>query len=156
MHTSSYNHAHDRAQLLARRHERDLHWAKERRRQQERAAAEARALLAAHPLRLARPTLWTAGVSLVVVAGGWLLAVGAVTPAWSAVVDGVAMALAVAVLVGATVAIGRLQSRRAAARVLLRSREARLSHTQFHIQESVHSFIDARVDVVNTRETLSA
>ena len=54
MHTTSYNPAHDKAQLLARRHERDLHWAKERRRQHEREAAEARATLAARPLRLAR------------------------------------------------------------------------------------------------------
>lgn len=156
MHTTSYNHAHDRAQLLARRHERDLHWAKERRRQQEREAAEARALLAVSPLRLARTTLWTAGLTLVVIAGAWAGALALLGPAWSAVVDGGATALALAVLVGAAVALGRIRSRRAAARAVLHAREVRLSHTQYHIHESVHSFIDARVDVVNTRDVVPA
>ncbi|RDV46014.1 hypothetical protein DOE76_04305, partial [Leifsonia sp. ku-ls] len=72
MHTTTYNHAHDRAQLLARRHERDLHWAKERRRQQEREAAEARALLAVSPLRLARAALWTTAAALAATAGAWV------------------------------------------------------------------------------------
>lgn len=156
MHTTSYNHAHDRAQLLARRHERDLHWAKERRRQQEREAAEARALLAVSPLRLARTTLWTAGLTLVVIAGAWAGALALLGPAWSAVVDGGATVLALAVLVGAAVALGRTRSRRAAARAVLHAREVRLSHTQYHIHESVHSFIDARVDVVNTRDVVPA
>ena len=155
MHTS-YNRAHDKAQLLARRHERDLHWAKERRRQQERETAEARAVLAAHPLRLARTTLWTTGALLCLLAGAWGLALATVPSAWAGAVDGVATALAVAVLLGATAGLGRVRSRRAAARALLHAREARLSHTQFHIHESVHSFIDARVDVVNTRQTVSA
>jgi hypothetical protein len=156
VHTTSYNHAHDKAQLLARRHERDLHWAKERRRRQERETAEARAVLAAHPLRLASTTLWTTGVLLVVVAGGWVAALVLLPAGWAGLIDGAATAAAVAVLLGATVGLGRVRSRRAAARALLRSREARLSHTQFHIHESVHSFIDARVDVVNTRQTVSA
>lgn len=156
MNTTSYNHAHDRAQILARRHERDMHWAKERRRQQEREAAEARALLAAHPLRLARGILWTTVALLAVVAGAWAVGLTLLSPSGGVMVDGVAAATAVAVLVGASAALGRLQARRTAARQLLRSREARLSHTQFHIQESVHSFIDARVDVVNTRSTVTA
>ncbi|MGH1549844.1 hypothetical protein ACRAWB_11990 [Leifsonia poae] len=156
MHTTSYNRAHDKAQLLARRHERDLHWAKERRRQHERETAEARAVLAAHPLRLAATTLWTAGVLLAVIAGGWLAALTLLPAGWAGVTDAIAAAAAVVVLFGATIGLGRVRSRRAAARALLRSREARLSHTQFHIQESVHSFIDARVDVVNTRQTVSA
>lgn len=156
MHTTSYNHAHDRAQLLARRHERDLHWAKERRRQQEREAAEARALLAVSPLRLARTTLWTAGLALVVLAVAWAAALALLGPSWSAAVDGGATAIALGVLLGATVAFGRIRSRRAAARALLHAPEARLAHTQYHIHESVHSFIDARVDVVNTRDAVPA
>lgn len=156
MHTTSYNHAHDRAQLLARRHERDLHWAKERRRQQEREAAEARALLAVSPLRLARAALWTAALSLVAIGGAWVAALALLGPAWSAVADGVATVLALGVLLGAAIALGRIRSRRAAARTLLRAREVRLSHTQYHIHESVHSFIDARVDVVNTRDVVPA
>jgi len=156
VHTTSYNHAHDKAQLLARRHERDLHWAKERRRRQEREAAEAAALLATHPLRLARTTLWTTGALLSVVAGGWGLALALVAPSWSGVIDGAAAVAALAVLVGGTVALGRIQARRAEARAVLRARQARLSHTQFHIHESVHSFIDARVDVVNTRDVVPA
>jgi hypothetical protein len=153
---TSYNHAHDRAQLLARRHERDLHWAKERRRQEEREAAAARVLLATHPLRLARRTLWTTGVLLVVVAAGWAVALTQLTPEWAALADGAAAALALAVLLGASAALGRLRARRAAAHALLHARDARLAHTQYHIHESVHSFIDARVDVVNTRERIPA
>ena len=157
MHTTlPYNHAHDRAQLLARRHERDLHWAKERRRQHERENAEARALIATHPLRLARTTLWTAAAALVVIGAGWAVALTVTAPGWSAAVDGAGAALAVVVLFAAAISLGRIRARRAAARALLRSREARLSHTQYHIHESVHSFIDARVDVVNTRQTVGA
>jgi len=156
VHTTSYNHAHDRAQLLARRHERDLHWAKERRREQEREAAEARALLAASPLRLARGTLWAAGAALVATAGLWAGALALAGPAWAPVVDAAATALALGVLVAAVVAFGRIRARREHARTLLRARQVRLSHTQYHIQESVHSYIDARVDVVNSREPLSA
>lgn len=156
MHTTSYNHAHDRAQLLARRHERDLHWAKERRRQHERETAEARALLVAHPLRVARATLWWTGALLAGTAAGWVVALVALDPTWAAVVDGSAAALAVAVLLAAVLSLGRIRSRRAAARALLHGREARLSHTQYHIHESVHGFIGARVDVVNTREQVPA
>jgi hypothetical protein len=156
VHATSYNHAHDRAQLLARRHERDLHWAKERRRQQEREAAEARALLAVSPLRLARAALWIAAAALAATAGAWVAGLVVLGPAWSAVVDGGATVLALGVLLGAAVALGRIRARRAAARALLHAREARLSHTQYHIHESVHSFIDARVDVVNTRDAVPA
>jgi hypothetical protein len=156
VHTTSYNRAHDKAQLLARRHERDLQWAKERRRRQEREAAEARALLASSPLRLAAGALWATGVTLVAVAGAWVAGLALLGPGWAAAVDLAATALALAVLLGGVAAFGRIRSRRAAARELLRAREARLSHTQYHIHESVHSFIDARVDVVNTREAVPA
>ena len=60
----AYDRAHDDAQRLARRHERDLHWAKERRRQQEREIAEAAALLAIPALTLARRTLVVSAVLL--------------------------------------------------------------------------------------------
>lgn len=156
MHTTSYNRAHDQAQLLARRHERDLHWAKERRRQHEREAAEARALLAVPRLRLAQPTLWTAGALLVGATGAWGLASAVLAPSLGLIVDAAAVAFAIVVLVGAAVSLGRVRARRAAARALLHARDARLSHTQFHIHESVHSFIGARVDVVNTREAVPA
>jgi hypothetical protein len=154
--TVSFNHAHDKAQLLARRHERDLHWAKERRREHERETAEARALLADRALTQARATLWTAGTLLLATAGGYAIALGMLDLVWSTLAAGIAVASAIVVLLGAGVSLGRLRSRRAAARALLHSRDARLSHTQFHIHESVHSFIDARVDVVNTRGRVSA
>ncbi|WP_285114517.1 hypothetical protein [Leifsonia sp. fls2-241-R2A-40a] len=156
MHTTSYNHAHDKAQLLARRHERDLHWAKERRRQHERESAEARAVLAARPLRLARSALWSGGSLLAVTAAAWAVALTVVEPSWSAVVDGAGALVVLAVVVAVGVALGRIRARRAAARALLHSRGDRLSHTQYHIHESVHSFIDARVDVVNTRTSIPA
>ena len=156
MNAISYNRAHDQAQLLARRHERDLHWAKERRRQQERETAEARALLAESPLRLARSTFWTAGALLVAATGAWGLALAVLSPSLALIVDAAGVAFALTVLIGAAVSLGRLQARRTAARALLHAREARLSHTQFHIHESVHSFIGARVDVVNTREAVPA
>jgi len=117
----AYDRAHDDAQRLARRHERDLHWAKERRRQQEREIAEAAALLAIPALTLARRTLVVSAVLLAL--------------------TGVALDLA----------FNAGLTRRAAARAALHSRDARLSHTQYHIHESVHSFIDSHVEVVNTR-----
>ncbi|MFP3467438.1 hypothetical protein [Leifsonia sp. SIMBA_070] len=156
MHTTSYNAAHDKAQLLARRHERDLHWAKERRRQHERETAEARALLAIRPLRAAAPTLWASAGALAVTAGAWLAALAALSPSWAVMGDGGAAAVAVVILLVAAASLGRLRARRAAARELLRIRDARLSHTQYHIHESVHSYIGARVDVVNTRESVPA
>jgi hypothetical protein len=73
-----------------------------------------------------------------------------------AAADGAGAALVLAVVLTATMSLLRLRARRAAARALLRSRDARLSHTQYHIHESVHSFIDARVDVVNTRQPVGA
>ncbi|MGH1525221.1 hypothetical protein ACRAWC_14730 [Leifsonia sp. L25] len=67
-HHTSYDRAHDDAQRLARRHERDLHWAKERRRQQEREIVAASALLASSPWALARRTVLVSGSLLAVVA----------------------------------------------------------------------------------------
>ncbi|RDV45408.1 hypothetical protein DOE76_09025, partial [Leifsonia sp. ku-ls] len=88
--------------------------------------------------------------------GAWVAGLALLGPAWAAVVDGGATVVALGVLLGAAVALGRSRARRAAARALLHAREARLSHTQYHIHESVHSFIDARVDVVNTRDAVPA
>ena len=148
----SYNRAQDNAERLVRRHHRDLQWAKDRRRQQERELAEARVLLASHPLALARTAL--------IVSGALLLAIGAIS--WGAVTSGLLGGAAfVAVIVGSVAAAGvlaglasallKLRRRRRAARELLHSRDARLTHTQFHIDESVHSFIDARVLVHSAR-----
>lgn len=150
--TSAYDRAHDEAQRLARRHERDLHWAKERRRQQEREIAAAAALLASSPLALARRTLVVSGVLLAAIAAGAGFALaGALPSAWLLTADSAAAVLAAIVLCSAAVSLVRIRARRAAARAVLHSRDARLSHTQYHIHESVHSFIDSHVDVVNTR-----
>ena len=73
-HNYAYNRAHDEAHRLARRHERDLHWAKERRRQHERQIGEALLLVATKPLVLARKTLLiTALLLLVIVGGQWFV-----------------------------------------------------------------------------------
>lgn len=143
---------HDEAQRRARRHERDLHWAKERRRQQEREAAEAAALLATPPLLLARRTLVVSVALLLVVSATawWAHGVG-LPPGWTLMTDAAAFAAAVGVVLGAAVALLRLRARRSAARDLLRRREERLAHTQFHIRESVHLFIDSRAEVASTR-----
>ncbi|MFE4467844.1 hypothetical protein ACFRFH_03425 [Leifsonia sp. NPDC056824] len=151
-HHSSYDRAHDDAQRLARRHERDLHWAKERRRQQEREIVAASALLASSPWALARRTILVTVSLLVAVAVAEGFATAAHLPAgWLLLADAVAVAVAVAVLICAAVALAGVRSRRAAARALVRSHDERLSHTQYHISESVHTFIDAHAEVVNTR-----
>lgn len=151
-HHSAYDRAHDDAQRLARRHERDLHWAKERRRQHEREVAAASALLASTPWALARRTVAISLVLLAAVAVGEAVAAAAHLPAgWLLLADAVAIAFAVVVVVCAAVSLAGIRSRRAAARALLRSHDARLSHTQYHIHESVHSFIDSHAEVVNTR-----
>ena len=46
----------------------------------------------------------------------------------------------------------KLKKRLAAARTILRANETRLAHTQYHINESVHLFVDSRVEVHNTRQ----
>lgn len=149
---TSYNRAHDDAQRLARRHERDLHWAKERRRQQEREIVAASALLATSPWALARRTVLVSGSLLAAVAVAAGFAAAAHLPAgWLLLADAVAVAVAVAVLICATVALAGVRSRRAAARDLVHAHDERLSHTQYHINQSVHTFIDAHVEVVNTR-----
>ncbi|WP_434318745.1 hypothetical protein [Leifsonia sp. P73] len=149
---TSYDRAHDDAQRLARRHERDLHWAKERRRQQEKEIAAASALLASSPWAAARRTILVSGSLLAAVAVAAAFAAGAHLPAgWLLLADAVAIAVAVAVMICAGVALVGVRSRRAAARDLVRSHDARLSHTQYHISESAHTFVDSRVEVVNTR-----
>ena len=148
----AYDRAHDDAQRLARRHERDLHWAKERRRQQEREIAEAAALLAIPALTLARRTLIVSVVLLVLTGAAFDLALNAgLTEGWLLLAGAAAVAVVLTVVICAAVSLLGIRSRRAAARTALHSRDARLSHTQYHIHESVHSFIDSHVEVVNTR-----
>lgn len=148
----AYDRAHDDAQRLARRHERDLHWAKERRRQQEREIAEAAALLAVPALTLARRTLIVSTATLVVTGVVLDIAANAGLPSgWMLITGAAAVAVALTVVICATASLSGLRSRRAAARTVLHSRDARLSHTQYHIHESVHSFIDSHAEVVNTR-----
>jgi hypothetical protein len=150
--TLAYDRAHDAAQRLNRRHERDLHWAKERRRQQEREIADATELLATGRFALVRRTVVVDAVLLVAIGVGlWAAAAAALTEPWSLVVGIAAGVAAAGVLTSATVSLARLRARRVAARALLEAREARLAHTQFHIQESVHSYIDSYSDVINTR-----
>jgi hypothetical protein len=148
----AYDRAHDEAQRLARRHERDLHWAKERRRQQEREIAEAAALLAVPASTLARRTLVVSVVLLVMTGAGFDFALTAgLSSGWLLLAGAAAVAIVLTVAICASVSLLGIRSRRAAARIALHSRDARLSHTQYHIHESVHSFIDSHVEVVNTR-----
>jgi hypothetical protein len=151
--TYAYNRAHDDAHRLARRHERDLRWAKERRRQHERDLGEARLMLATSSAAHARKTLLiTVALLLVIVGGEWLAdAMGALGD-WKSVVQWAAAALVVAVLVGAVVSLLKVRRRLQAARTLVRNHDARLAHTQYQISESVHRFVDARVEVLNTRQ----
>lgn len=148
----AYDRAHDDAQRLARRHERDLHWAKERRRQQEREIAEAAALLAVPALTLARRTLIVSAALLAVTGVALDLAANAGLPSgWMLIAGAAAVAVALTVVICAAASLAGLRARRRAARTVLHSRDARLSHTQYHIHESVHSFIDSHAEVVNTR-----
>ncbi len=151
--TYTYNRAHDDAHLLARRHERDLQWAKERRRQHERELGEARLLLATKPIALAAKTITITVAMLLAIAGAYWFVQSVQLPGeWMPTIQYGAIALVVVVLIGALVSLRRISARRAAARALLDTHAARLAHTQYHIGESVHSFIDARVDVRNTRQ----
>ncbi|WP_348789032.1 hypothetical protein [Leifsonia sp. NPDC080035] len=157
MNTHAYDHARDQAQRLARRHERDLHWAKERRRQHERETAAAVALLATSRAALARRTVVVSLILLIGIAAALAVALAAGLPAfWPEIAESVATVAAAGVLIGAFVSLQRIRARRSAARDLLHSREARLSHTQFHIHESVHSYIDSHGEVVGTRLARSA
>ncbi|MFF2053537.1 hypothetical protein ACFVU2_18185 [Leifsonia sp. NPDC058194] len=152
MNTHAYDRAHDAAQRLNRRHERDLHWAKERRRHQERDIAEAVTLLETSRFALVRKAVVVDVVLLVAIGAGlWAAAAAALTEPWSLVVGIAAGVAAAGVLTGAAISLVRVGARRAAARTLLDSREARLAHTQFHIHESVHSYIDSYSDVISTR-----
>jgi hypothetical protein len=155
-HNYAYNRAHDDANRLARRHERDLQWAKERRRKQERELGEALLLVATRPLTLARKTVLRSLALLVVIVGGdWFVESAGIFPDRMLVIHWVAVALIVAVLLAALVSLTKLKARLGAARTLLRTNQARLAHTQYHINESVHLFVDSRVEVHNTRQVHS-
>lgn len=144
--------AHDGAQLLVRRLERDIRWAQDRRRRHEREIEDARRLLAAKPITLAGRTPQLTAISILVIAGGCWAARSAGVPAgWMTIILWLASALTLAVFVGALVSLLKVRARRAAARKVLHSHAARLAHTQYHITEGVHSYIDARVEVRNTR-----
>lgn len=141
--TISYNRAHDDARRQLRRHERDLQWAKDRRRQQERELTEARALLAAHwPTLVWTPTIVAAVLLVADVAMIWgvlnsgLLGGAGFVAVWAGA------AIAAVVIAQLTVSLVKLNARRRAARQLVQVRDARLAHTQFHIEESLGSFID--------------
>ena len=148
-----HNRAHDSAHLLVRRLERDLRWAKDRRRQHEREIEDARRLLATPPISLAGKTAQFACIALLLVVGGYWAAVGSGVPGrWMTIVLWVASALALAVFVSTLVSLVRLRNRRAAAQKVLDSHAARFAHTQYHLSESVHSYIGARGELHNTRQ----
>jgi hypothetical protein len=148
-----YNPTHDSAQLLVRRLERDLHWAKDRRRQHEREIEDARRVLAMNPIVLAGMTPLVAAVSILVTVGGcWAALSGGVPERWASVVLWVAVALTVAVVTASLVSLLQVRARRAAARNVVESHEARLAHTQYHLNQAVHSYIDAHVEARNARE----
>ncbi|NEN05441.1 hypothetical protein G3T36_06115 [Diaminobutyricibacter tongyongensis] len=147
-----HNPTHDSAQLLVRRLERDLRWAKDRRRQHEREIEEARRLLEAKPLALAGKTPQVSLVALLVIAGGYWAAVGARVPAgWMTIVQWLAVALLLGVLAGALASLLRARARRAAARTVLATHAARLAHTQYHLNQAVHAYVDAHVEARNAR-----
>ncbi len=150
----TYNRAHDEAQRRARRHERDLRWATERRRQHERKIADARRLLAVKPIVAAgKVPPVTAALLLLIIGGYWAVQSARVPAVWLGDAQWLAVGLAVAVLVGAVSALRKVRARRDAARAILRTHAARVAHTQYHVVESVHSFVGARVDAHSTRET---
>ncbi|MFF1571694.1 hypothetical protein ACFVWR_03025 [Leifsonia sp. NPDC058292] len=150
--TYAYNRAHDDAHRLARRHERDLHWAKNRRRQHERELGEARLALATSPLVHARNTLLiTAALVIAIVGGEWLADSVPALAAWTAIIQWSAAAAIVALLLAAVSSLLKLRRRLDAARALVGDHDARIAHTQYQITESVHHFVDARVEVLNTR-----
>ncbi len=147
-----YNPTHDSAQLLVRRLERDVRWAKDRRRKHEREIDDARRLLATKPLALAGRTPHATVISMLVIVGGYWAALRSGVPeGWMTIILWLASALAFAVFVAALVALLTVRARRAAARKVLDSHAARLAHTQYHINESVHSYLDARVELRNAR-----
>lgn len=148
-----HNPTHDGAQLLVRRLERDLRWAKDRRRQHEREIEDARRLLASHPLALTGRAPQIAVISVLVIVGVFWAAVSAGVPhRWMPIVLWVAVALLVAVLIGVLVSLLKVRARRVAARAVLQSHAARLSHTQYHLNQAVHAYVDAHVEARNARE----
>ena len=148
-----HNHAHDSAQLLVRRLERDIRWAKDRRRQHERGDRGCPAPACDQADRASGQDPSVRGHR---VARDRCRILGGAESGRSRQVDdhrpvGRLSPRARCVRRRAGLA-ARVRSRRAAARKVLASHAARLSHTQYYITESVHSYIDARVEVRNTRE----
>ncbi len=133
-HSALYNRAHDDELRLARPHERDLRWAKDRRRQHDSELGEARLLLATSPFALVRRTLVTATVLLLLVAGSYAVASTLVVlTQWMPLVLVGAVALAVVVLIATLLSLLSVRRRRAAALQLVRIDEAKLFHTQYHL-----------------------
>ncbi|WP_345762523.1 hypothetical protein [Diaminobutyricibacter sp. McL0608] len=148
----SYNRAHDDAQRQARRHALDLQWAKERRRQHDRDLARARRLLATKPLVLAQKTVLVAVLLLALVAAGlWLVEDAPIAGYWKDDLLWLGLTLTVGILIGALVSLLRIHSRREAAQKLVRAHPVKRVHTQYHIEQSTHSFVAARAEVFSTR-----
>lgn len=150
--TTSYNHAHDVARRQLRRRELDLHWAKEQRRQQEQQLAQASALVAASRGALIRTPVLVACLLLAADAGlAWGAAETGLLGSATLAVLVAAGAFAAAVVVGLAVKVLAIRKRRRAARDLLWVRDARHPHTQFHIQESLGSYLEAKLLAHATR-----
>ena len=148
----SYNRAHDEAQRRARRHALDLQWAKERRRRHDRELARARRLLAIRPLVLAQKTVFVAiGLLAVIAAGVWFVRDAGIPNVWTTDILWLALALMIAVLIGTLVSLVRIHSRREAAQKLVRAHPEKKVRTQYHIEQSTHSFVSARAEVYSTR-----
>jgi hypothetical protein len=140
------------ARRQLRRRELDLHWAKEQRRQQEQQLAQARALVDASRGALIRKPVLVACLLLAADASvAWGAAeTGLLGSATLAVLVAVGV-FALAVVVGLAVKVLALRKQRRAARELLWVRDARHLHTQFHIQESLGSYLEAKLLAHATR-----
>jgi hypothetical protein len=148
----SYNRAHDDAQRQARRHALDVQWAKERRRRHDRELARARRLLATKPLVLAQKTVLVAVLLLAVIAAGaWLVEDARIAGYWKDDLLWLALIATVGVLVGTLVSLVRIHGRREAALKLVRAHPVKRVHTQYHIEQSAHSWVAARAEVFSTR-----
>ncbi|MDN4614581.1 hypothetical protein P5G50_08960 [Leifsonia sp. F6_8S_P_1B] len=150
--TTSYNHAHDVARRQLRRRELDLHWAKEQRRQQEQQLAAAGALVAATRGALIRKPVLVACLVLAADAGiAWGAAETSLLGSATLAVLVAVGVFALAVVAGLAVRVFALRKQRRAARDLLWVRDRRHQHTQFHIQESLGSYLEAKLLAHSTR-----
>lgn len=150
--TTSYNHAHDVARRQLRRRELDLHWAKEQRRQQEQQLAHADALVTASRGALIRKPVLVAVLLLAADAGlAWGVTETSLLGTATLAVLVAAGAFALAVVAGLAVKVLAIRKRRRAARDLLWLRDRRHQHTQFHIQESLGSYLEAKLLAHATR-----